>query len=124
MKKTGLIFLILLSQALLNCNKSDDSSGMACTEEFVYGLNITLKDTNDNIITTDVEVTATDGAYTETLTAPNGLTFFVGAGERPGIYVVTVTSPNYGTFVSDNIVVASNACHVIPVTREFTLVAD
>lgn len=114
--------LALLSVCSISCKTDDVPDSIICTEQFVYGLNITLKDAiTSNIINSDVELIATDGTYQETLMTGNGIDSFFGAGERPGTYIVTVTSPNYQTFISDPITLISDECHVIPKTFEFSL---
>ena len=121
MKIKFLIFSILLI-SFTNCDINDDSDQIICTEQYVFGLNITLKDaTTSTIITSDVEVVAKDGDYEETLMTIEGIGSFFGAGERPGTYIVTVTSANYETFTSDPITLTSDVCHVIPKAFEFLL---
>ncbi|MFI0429820.1 carboxypeptidase-like regulatory domain-containing protein [Mariniflexile sp. HMF6888] len=116
------ILLAVLSICFISCKTDDAPDSTVCTEQFVYGLNITLKDaTTSNIINSDVEVIATDGNHQETLMTGYGSDSFFGAGERPGTYIVTVTSPNYQTFTSDPITLISDKCHVIPKTFEFSL---
>jgi len=116
-----LFVLSVLLISFTSCKIEDDDQ-IACTEQFVYGLNVVLKDaTTSNIINTDVEVIATDGDYEETLMTTSGYDSFFGAGERAGTYIITVTSANYDTFTSDPITLTRDVCHVIPKVLEFTL---
>jgi hypothetical protein len=114
--------LAIIAISFTNCKLDDDTNLIACTEQYVYGLNITLKDASTfNLINSDVEVIATDGNYQETLMTISGIDSFFGAGERSGTYIVTVTSQNYQTFTSDPITLTRDECHVIPKTFEFIL---
>ena len=102
----------------LACPQKDD--GVYCTEEFVYGLSITVT-VSGEYVTEGITVTATDGTYSEELMSfPEG-TNFVGAGERPGTYVINITSEIYQEFNSELIQVDADACHVIPEVRTFEL---
>ena len=113
-------FILLL--ALFSC-KTDNDSGIPCTENPVAALNITVVDAEtDLIISENVEVIATDGNYTETLELVGGVTpVFVGAWERSGNYTINVTATGYAPFTSDEIVVAADECHVIPYFAEVML---
>jgi hypothetical protein len=126
--KTKIFILLLSCSVILNaCKNDDNSNAQICTEIFVYGLNVTLKDANTNaIITEDVTITATDGTYQETLMTTESIESFFGAGEREGSYIITVNSDNYQTFISDPIVVAltEDDCHVNPQVLEFLLLPN
>ncbi len=113
-------YLFLLTSLLLHCKSSDDS--IVCTLEFVYGINVIVKDAStQNSITENINVSITDGNYQETLLlVPNSDTF-VGAGERAGNYTITITAVNYHDFTSDVITLTSNECHVIPKALTFNL---
>jgi hypothetical protein len=116
MRYIGLFFLILLMQ----CDNKDDS--IICTEQFVYGLNVTVRDvTTNGIITDGVVVIARDGSYEEELMNIDGFDNFIGAGERPGNYIIEVTSANYETFTSELIQVGADECHVIGEVIEIVL---
>lgn len=121
MMKKFILFLIVVT--LLACN-SDDSNPQYCTEEYVYGLSITLRDAVDNtIITEGLTVTASDGFYEEELMRIENSNNFFGAGERDGTYVIEITSTNYQAFTSDPILVGrtDDDCHVITEIIEFQL---
>ncbi len=118
MKYIIVIALLLLTQ----CN---DDNQFACTEQFVYGLNITIKDSNTNtVITENITVIALDGDYEEQLMIIEGFDTFIGAGERPGNYSIEVTSLSYQTFNSEIIQVDADQCHVIPELVEINLIPN
>jgi len=118
-------FLIILSVLLIctsGCKLDDDFNPIICTEQFVFGINVTLIDgTTSNKIITGVTISIKDGDYEETLMTHGSIDSFWGAGERPGNYIITVTSNNYQTYVSDLIQVLSDECHVITEIIEITL---
>lgn len=112
MKHLFLLMTLVLSGCSLDVDNPDQ---VFCTEQFVYGLNVTVRDSSDNtIITEDITVIARDGTYEEELAVPSGFDVFIGAGERPGNYIIEVTSDNYQTYTSETIQVDADICHVIP----------
>lgn len=116
MKYIVLIFIIFLTTCI------DDDREIICTEQFVYGLNITVKNADPNaIITEGITVTARDGNYEEVLVNMEGIDNFFGAGERAGNYIIEITSNDYQTYISDVISVSADECHVIPVAIEVLL---
>lgn len=121
MIKNFILFLTLL--ALLSCN-SDDPNPQNCTEEYVYGLSVTVRDAvNNSIITEGITVTASDGSYEEQLMRIESSDNFFGAGEREGTYIIEVTSNDYQTFTSNPIVIGKTEddCHVVTEILEFQL---
>ncbi|MGJ8665239.1 MAG: carboxypeptidase-like regulatory domain-containing protein [Patiriisocius sp.] len=123
MKKIFLLSCIIIASITSSCNNDDEAGNINinCTEVFVYGLNITIKDAQtDAILTEGITVTATEGDYSETLTQSNNI--FIGAGERAGTYAVTASGAGYVSQTMNNIVVAEDQCHVIP--EEVTLALD
>lgn len=124
MMKNFILFLTLL--ALLSCN-SDDPNPQNCTEEYVYGLCVTVRDAvNNSIITESITVTASDGSYEEQLMRIESSDNFFGAGEREGTYIIEVTSNDYQTFTSSPIVVGrtEDDCHVVTEILEFQLLPN
>ena len=118
--KYTLLFLITF---LTTCDKLDD--GLICTDQFVYGLNVIVKDASTNdIIVEGLTITATDGEYEEELMNFPNSTNYVGAGERPGNYIITVTSPHYQAYSSQTIAVGADECHVVPEIVEIFLQAN
>lgn len=100
----------------------DVDDPIACTEQFVYGLNVTVKDANSNsVITEGITVIARDEDYEEELMHIESFDNFIGAGERPGNYIIEINGPNYQSFTSDVIFVDADQCHVIAEVVEFLL---
>ena len=93
--------------------------GIICTEIFVYGLNVTVTDVNDNAIT-GATLTLTDGAFTETMEEVIA-GVYAGAGERAGTYTLRVEADGFVTQTITDIVIEADECHVIPVARDVTL---
>jgi len=119
MKRLILLATLVLASCSLDVDNPDQ---IACTQEFVFGLNVTVRDVTDNTILTEgITVTATEGTYLEELTLFPGFDVFVGAGERAGNYIIEVTSDNYQTYISDTITVEEDICHVIPEVVEILL---
>jgi len=107
-------FLIytLLCFSLFSCNSSDDDAQVVCTEEFVYGLSVQVRDaTTNGIIVNNITVTAKEGSYTEELKFL--FDTFLGAGERAGNYTLMVVADGYENFTSEVITVSEDECHVI-----------
>ena len=116
--------LLLISIFLTTCGDNEDDL-VICTEQFVYGLNVTVKDVATNvIITEDIIVVAKDGNYEETLMNFEGFDHFIGAGEREGNYTIEVRSNSYLDFTSEVIQVGADECHVIPETVEILLLPN
>ncbi len=100
----------------------EDNNGIICIEQFVYGLNVTVKNADTNaIITEGITVIAREGSYEEELMNTVGSDSFIGAGERAGSYIIEITSNDYQTYTSDIIVVNEDECHVIPQALEVLL---
>lgn len=112
------LFLLLLCTPLLlaiGCESSDDQ--IYCTDEFVYGLHVTVLDAgNGQPMADGVTVTAVQGSYHEVLYNLTGLdSTFYGAGERIGSYTLTVAKDGYHTYTTPTpIGVPANVCHVVP----------
>ena len=122
MKKLVLLSLVLL---LLSCKSDDDNTQpQICTEIFVYGLKVTVKDAaTDTVLTNGITVMAKDGSYEEQLMRIESSDFYIGAGEREGSYIIKITSNDYQTFTSSSVVVekTDDDCHVITEELEFSL---
>jgi hypothetical protein len=114
-------FLFALFLILNQCGDNNDDQ-VFCTEQYVYGLNVTLKDANTNtIISENITIVAKDESYEETLMNIDGMDSFFGAGERSGNYIIEVTSNSYQTYTSEIIRVDEDICHVIPESIEIIL---
>ncbi len=118
--------VLLASLALASCG-CDGSwwpffDGVACTQIYVYGLNVGVTDENGDPVTA-ATLTLTDGSYSETMmeSQPGG---YVGAGERAGVYDLTIEAPGFQTTEINNLVVLGDICHVIPVSREVELTPE
>jgi hypothetical protein len=111
-----LIFLLVVSCK----NQDDDTGSLNCTEIFVFGLTVQVRDINTGgIILDNISVTATDGSYSEELAF--SFDNFFGAGERPGNYTLTVEADGYLTLVTPVIQVDADECHVITELVEIQL---
>lgn len=115
--------LLFISLVAISCNSNDDSTDVVnCTEEFVYGLNVNVKDATTNSVLVDgVTVKAVDGTYSETLEVVENISIFLGAGERVGNYVVMVSKEGYQTFTSEVVTVKADQCHVLTKTVDVEL---
>ena len=123
-KNTMKKILLFMSVLAISCNSNDDSNdGVTnCTEEFVYGLNVNVKDAVTNAVLQEgVLVKAVDGTYSETLEIVENVPTFIGAGERAGSYVVTVSKEGYQTYISPAVTVEANVCHVLTETLNVAL---
>ena len=113
MKIFNRLCIVFLFASVFSCGNKDD--GVNCTEIYVYGLNVTVTDAStDEVLTTDVIVSAEDGSYTEVLTLISDS--FVGAGERPGNYLITVVAEGYNSQTTGiiNVELTGDECHVVP----------
>lgn len=109
----SLFICAIVSCAACFCGNPDD--GIACTEEFVYGLNVYVEDAQTNqVLTEGVTIIATEGDYEETLMLIEGSNSFVGAGERDGVYTIEVSAIGYQTYTFEEIILGHDGCHVIP----------
>ncbi|GER58538.1 hypothetical protein [Patiriisocius marinus] len=106
----------------INCssNNEDQQDPVNCTEVFVSGVQVQVKDiTTGGIISKGISVTIEDGTYLEQL-AFSFDTFF-GAGERAGDYTITAMGDEYISKTVGPIEVTEDECHVIPVLVEINL---
>ena len=113
--------LAIIFLSLLNCS-SDDSEPIICTDVFVYGLKITVRDSQSNsIVTEGISVSAKDGDYEEQLTNEAQSHYFFGAGERKGTYTIEISGSAYKTFISEPVQVTADNCHVQTEIREYSI---
>lgn len=116
------LFAFLVFFSMAGCNNDDDGNGVVCSDIYVFGLNIMVRDAaTGGIITNEITVTAIDGSYSEELSF--NFDTFIGAGERPGNYIITIEAEGYENFTSETIVVSltEDGCHVIPESRTFEI---
>jgi len=119
------IFSFLLIFSIASSCNDDDIEDVFCTDIYVYGLNVTVRDASNNeILKEGITVIAKEGFYTEELMVTDSQDNFFGAGERQGIYIITVTGEGYETFVSETITVSGDVCHVFPESSEVFLVPN
>jgi hypothetical protein len=122
MKK--LLLLLCLAPLLMANHCEDDDryyDDYPCTAEARAALNVNVTLNGSSAITAEgISVTARDGNYIEDLlpVIPDTPTFS-GAYERTGNYIITVRKAGYQDYVSNNISVARDRCHVIP--RQLTV---
>lgn len=125
MKKLVVLFFVAMCFA---CSGDDDkvvTDPVECTEEFVFGLSVQVRDAATlAIIPNGVTVVAQDGSYTETLDFM--FDTHVGAGERPGAYTLTASKDGFITKMAGPITVAmdEDMCHVITQSVTITLEAN
>lgn len=116
-------YTLILALILTGCSLDVDNPNVPiCTQEFVYGLQVTVRDnTSNEALIEDILIIAKEGQYEEELVHVQGTEVFIGAGERPGNYIIEVTSPIYLTYTSNVIQVSADECHVIPEVVEILL---
>ena len=119
MRQLILLFLLL---TLTACPQKEDD-GIFCTEEFVYGLIVTVTDANTNQpIEEGITVLAEDDDYSEVLEF--AFDSYIGAGERAGMYTITVSGDGYKTAVVGPIEVTADECHVMTETVTIILMPN
>jgi hypothetical protein len=110
--------LILGAAAAQGCR---NPTALVCTDEFRYGLQITVVDSTTLSPPSSATLLARSGTFTDSLgpQAPflvnnHGVRVLMlwTAGERVGTYDVTVKSPGYRDWVRSGITVTANECHV------------
>ena len=109
----------VLSSGLVAC-------GGACTDEFRFGLTVSVVDSQTGAALCNAVVTATDGSYSETLKTVGQLLnaevgnqcVLYGAGERAGTYTLDAKAEGRESRTT-GIIVFHDACHVVP--RDVTL---
>ena len=117
-----IIFLSIFSCVACFCSDETDDVDLICTEVFVYGLNVTVKDASTNeIITENISAIAREDMYEEQLMLLPESETFVGLGERPGLYSLEVSAPDYQTSITEDIFLDFDGCHVVPEVLEILL---
>lgn len=117
------IFIVAIAGLLQACTSPFD--GTLCTDQFVYGLNVTVLDSLTLSPPTKATLLARSGAFTDSVgpRSPSPLTnggpamlLLWTAGERAGVYDITVKAPGYRDWTKNGITVTADACHVNPVS--------
>ena len=104
----------VLTAVLAAC---DSTAPQVCTAEFVYGVQITVRDSvTSQILTDSISGTLVDGTFSEAMIVLGNV--LAGAGEREGTYSATVQVPGYAPWSRSGIVVTADECHVRPVELE------
>ena len=88
--------------------------GTGCLGNAVQGLQVTVLDGPGGAAVCGATVTATDGAYSETLAASpsGGPCYYSGAIERTGVYSLAAIFEGR-TATTSNVTVGKDECHVI-----------
>jgi len=93
---------------------------IVCTDQFVYGITVTVLSEDGGDPITDAVLTLRDGSHTEVMEEVNDGQY-VGAGERAGSYTLTIEKTGYEDRAIGDLVVTEDECHVIPLSRTYTL---
>jgi hypothetical protein len=105
---------LLVALVASACNETH-----VCPAVAVVGLIVTVDDAATGAPVCDATVTATDGAYSETLSAfTAGACTYQGARERAGTYSITAVQGSR-TATVDGVTVVSDGCNVV--TRQVTI---
>lgn len=116
----GAVFTALL--AAVGC--SGGLTDVACTDDFRYGLNVTVTDAATGLPPEEATLIASGVAFHDSVgpagpfqRVSNGPLVLIlsTAGERPGLYYVVVRSPSYRDWTLGPIRVTADRCHVRPV---------
>jgi hypothetical protein len=113
--------LVVILAVLSFACSDNNNGGINCTDEYVPGLSVTVKDSlTGKVLEKGVTVIAADGNYTEELEMiSESSSGFYGAFERTGSYTLTVSKQGYRSHTSDSIELDADQCHVI--TQEVTV---
>jgi hypothetical protein len=110
---------LLLGLTLLAAACDEGSlSPVACTEQFVFGLQMEVREADGGAPAAQGAVaTVTDGDYVEVVAGPISggpdALFLVAAGERAGTYDIEVAREGFETWDTTGVVVDEDICHVI-----------
>jgi hypothetical protein len=121
------VFAIILA---LGCGRSAEEPGPVCTEQFVFGLLITVEDSLGGPVPARASHVTRSGSYVEARSedrrqlGPGGpfVLRLEAAGERAGTYDVTVRADGYADWVKNGVVVTADECHVHTVSLTARLV--
>ncbi len=111
-----LVISTIVGIAVVGCTPGAPVDDIACTEIFVYGVNVTVTDADSGDPVLGATLTLTEDGFSETLIEMSDGAY-AGAGERAGTYTLTVDANDFVSQTIENIVVTEDECHVIPVSR-------
>ena len=107
------------------CSGSAFTGPVGCTDDFRYGLNVTVVDSVTNAPPASAVLIARSGAFVDSV-GPRAPMQFVqngppvlllsSAGERAGTYDLTIRSPGYRDWTRTGVEVTEDECHVRPIT--------
>ena len=108
---------LALALAAAGCDEGS-LSPIVCTEQFVYGLQIEVREADAGAPAAQGAVaTVTDGDYVEVVAGPvSGRpdALFIGAaGERAGTYDIEVARDGFEIWDTTGVVVDEDICHVL-----------
>ena len=110
---------VMLISGLLGVSCVSDGP-VACTMQFVYGVNATVADATTGDPISGATLTLTEGDYVEVMEEVQDGSY-VGAGERAGTYSLMIEADGFVTGTITGIVVTEDECHVIPRTVTITV---
>jgi hypothetical protein len=109
---------------ILSACGSPLSGVRGCTDDFRFGLNVTVVDSVTNAPPASAVLIARSAAFVDSV-GPQAPMQFVqngppvlllsSAGEKPGTYDLTVRSPGYQDWIRTGVEVTADECHVVPV---------
>jgi len=109
--------------SMVGCYEGNPSDPIVCTAQFVYGLNVTVRDQSTGLPQADdATLTLREGSYEEIVTDSWDGSTLSGAGERAGTYGVVVEHAGYQMWTRDGVAITADECHVIPVSLTADLV--
>lgn len=119
--RAGQLFVAIALLAAAGCDLLDNNAGVACTENFAFGLQVAVQDSSTGApAASGAQLIARDGAWADTVAFPSNRPDLdaqplVSAGERPGTYTVTVRKAGFRDWQRTGVVVTADECHVHPV---------
>ncbi|AEE20264.1 hypothetical protein [Dokdonia sp. 4H-3-7-5] len=106
----------------ISCGDDDSPSPaeVICTTEVVPSFRITVRNTEDNSLLEGVSIVAKDQQFEAALTEESS-GVYVGPDERAGSYFLIIQKENFQTIITETFNVEEDECHVITVSRLYTL---
>jgi len=113
---------LMMGPVCLPSLPNGNSDDVICTMEYVYGIHVTLKDTQTSQPIIGATLTLIDGPYSEIMMEDqSGMGTYSGAGERAGTYQLIIETDGYQNMSIEGIVVNEDECHVIPIQLNITM---